>query len=84
MDEYDAVEEASFQKMSSTLGQWKSLDDLRWEALGENLSIRFHAGPDGGPTVQREWAVPLELAIKLHSWLGQALAERAAATLPRQ
>lgn len=80
----DEAQEASFQKMSRTLGQWKSLDELRWDALGENLSIRFQAGPDGGPTVTRDWAVPLELATKLHSWLGQALAERAAAAQPMQ
>ncbi len=76
--------EAAGHKLVMTLGQWRGLDGLAWDALDEHLVVRFRAGPPGRPAIPVRWAIPHALAKDLLPQLEQALAERGSAAPTRQ
>lgn len=76
--------EAAGHKAVSTLGQWRALDGLAWDALGESLVVRFHAGPPDRPAIRVNWEIPHALAKDLLVQLAQAVAERDCAAPTRQ
>ena len=67
-----------------TLGRWKALDAVLWDALGECLIVRFRAGRADGPETPVDWEIPRELAAALLLILGQAFEERDSAAPTRQ
>lgn len=76
--------EAAGHKLVMTLGQWRDLDDLQWDVLGEYLVVRFRAGPPDRPAIPVSWAIPHALAKDLLPRLAQALEERDSAAAPMQ
>ena len=67
-----------------TLGRWRSLDTVTWNALGEDLILRFRAGRPDGPDYPMDWAIPRELARELLLLLLTAFEETGGAKPPRQ
>lgn len=68
-----------------TLGCWKALDGLAWDALGECLVVRFRAGRPGGERdLALDWEIPRALAVDLLSQLQQAFSEKASEVRPMQ
>ena len=67
-----------------TLGRWKALDAVLWDALGECLVVRFRAGRPDGRETPVDWEIPRELAAALLLLLGQAFEERDSAAPTRQ
>ena len=76
--------EAAGHKLVMTLGQWRGLDGLAWDALGEHLVVRFRAGPANRPAIPVNWAIPAALARDLRDQLVQALAEKDSEAPTRQ
>lgn len=82
--ELTAKMEAAGHKLVMTLGQWRALDGLAWDVLGEHLVVRFRAGPPDRSAISVSWAIPHALAKDLLSQLAQALEERDNAAPTRQ
>lgn len=76
--------EAAGHELVMTLGQWRGLDGLGWDVLGEHLVVRFRAGPPDRLAIPVNWAIPHALAKDLLLQLEQVLAERDSATPTRQ
>ncbi len=82
--ELTARVEAAGHELVQTLGQWRGLDGLAWDALDEHLVVRFRAGPPGRPAIPVNWAIPAALARDLRDQLVQALAEKDSEAPTRQ
>lgn len=74
---------AGYQRIA-TLGRWKALDALAWDALGEGLVVRFRAGRPDGPDIPLDWEIPRALAADLLSQLRQAFEEKGSEAQPMQ
>jgi hypothetical protein len=82
--ELTAKLKAAGHELVMTLGRWRGLDGLAWDALGESLVVRFRAGPVHRPAIPVSWEIPHALARDLLAQLGQAVAERDCAAPTKQ
>lgn len=67
-----------------TLGRWKALDAVGWDALGECLAVQFHAGKPEGIGVPVAWQIPRAEALVLLRALERAFEEKGTEEMPRQ